>query len=108
VPLYEFRCEDCGRLTEALRPMGDHRDSMCSCGGTAVWVISAPRMHTWDTDRPFPNVTSAGDGSMTFDTKEDYEVHLKENHIAESSTDAPVKTPHGTTVTKYGTTTPQS
>ena len=33
MPIYEFRCEECGKITEALVPMGDTSAVACaSCG----------------------------------------------------------------------------
>jgi hypothetical protein len=58
-------------------------------------------MHVWDAARRFPNVVEDGDGSASFASRTDYEAHLKKMKLAEKSTDAPVKTPHGAEVIKY-------
>jgi hypothetical protein len=55
-------------------------------------------MHVWNKDRSFPNVGNTGDGSMSFDTKTEYNMHLKSNHVAESATDAPSKVKLGAKV----------
>jgi hypothetical protein len=64
----------------------------------ADFVVSAPAMQTWNQDRAFPNVSPYGDGTATFKTKARYEAHLKAHDMAESSTDAPIKRPHGNRV----------
>ena len=59
-------------------------------------------MHVWNTERRFPNVASAGDGTMSFSSKRKYEQHLTEHHMAETAHDGKVRTPHGAKVTRYG------
>lgn len=61
-------------------------------------LCSVPAMHVWNKDRSFPNVGNTGDGSMSFDTKTEYNMHLKSNHVAESATDAPSKVKLGAKV----------
>jgi len=42
VPVYEYRCPDCGELNEDLRKVAERDDPMrCPCGGEGVRQISA-------------------------------------------------------------------
>ena len=48
MPLYEYRCNDCGGLTEAFRSIAE-RDNCppCEhCGGDTFKIISAQRVHS--------------------------------------------------------------
>jgi putative FmdB family regulatory protein len=47
VPLYEYRCKDCGVEVTALRPLAESQASLAceTCGGTAERVLSAPSVH---------------------------------------------------------------
>lgn len=104
MPIYEFICRSCDHRREEIRNVGDTkpRGHCPVCADSFEYIISAPAMHVWNKDRRFPNVVPTGDGSKTFETKAEYEIHLKERNMAEVSTTAPVKTPHGATVKKYG------
>lgn len=103
-PIYEFVCVKCSDVVEEIRALGDYEGSDCShCSTKRFKIVSSPNMHVWETAREFPNLRNEGDGKMSFDTKESYELHLKENGAAEWSTDAPIKTPHGNkTLYKHG------
>ena len=99
MPIYEYKCRSCGERYEVLRPMADRERSFpCPCGARAGFMVSVPTMQTWNQERAFPNVSPHGDGTQTFATKTEYEAHLKAHEMAESSTDAPVKRPHGNRV----------
>lgn len=48
MPRYEYRCEDCDRIFERVRPMSEASEpAVCDCGRTSPRVISriAPQ---WD------------------------------------------------------------
>lgn len=48
MPIYEYRCRNCGRVTEILEGVGENRESpRCRhCGGTALTkMISASFVH---------------------------------------------------------------
>ena len=100
MPLYEYHCFECGSGKEDLRPIAHRNDpTPCEqCKAPMELIISAPSMHIWDSGRSFPNLSHAGDGSMSFASKTEYEMHLRENNIGEVSTDAPVYRPHGNKV----------
>ena len=100
-PLYEFLCHPCDYKVEELRKMADYTSPVCECGEDMEWVISAPAVDAWNSERKFPNVTQHGDGTMTFKSKDAYKAHLKANHSAEYSHTAPIKTSHGAEVTVY-------
>jgi len=97
MPLYEFYCEKCQSITEAVRLIAkrDGAQKCQFCKGPTERVVSAPTVQIWDDGRRFPNLTQHGDGTMAFPNKACYEAYLKEQDIAEYSTDAPVKRPHG-------------
>jgi putative FmdB family regulatory protein len=43
VPLYEYKCQKCGRLTEKIEPVnGPHLKKCPHCGGKVEALISAP------------------------------------------------------------------
>ncbi len=43
MPLYEYRCQSCGRTQEVLQKMGDAPLSVCPhCGGEMKRLVSAP------------------------------------------------------------------
>ena len=46
MPLYEYQCRDCRRLTEVIQKFSDDPLTDCSeCGGTLEKVLSAPAFH---------------------------------------------------------------
>ena len=57
MPVYAFRCPDCGEVIELLLPLGDTGDRPCpGCGGTARLKLSrvAVKYGSWgftSTDR---------------------------------------------------------
>lgn len=43
MPLYEYRCLDCGETTEAIQKLSDDPLTECrTCGGTLERLLSAP------------------------------------------------------------------
>ncbi len=43
MPMYEYRCLDCGETTEAIQKLSDDPLSECkACGGTLERLLSAP------------------------------------------------------------------
>jgi putative FmdB family regulatory protein len=43
MPIYEYRCERCGRVTEALQRVSDPPLESCAhCGGPVKKLVSAP------------------------------------------------------------------
>ncbi len=45
MPLYEYRCASCGKLTEALQRLGEAPLTKCPhCGGALERLISAPAL----------------------------------------------------------------
>ena len=101
-PIYEFRCHPCDYVTEKIRQMGDYNAPNCDkCDEEMDHIISIPKVQVWNTSYSFPNVTQHGDGTLQFDNKSSYEKHLEDNNVGEFSTNAPVKTAHGTEVTVY-------
>ena len=46
MPLYEYQCRDCGRLSEVIQKFSDDPLTDCSeCGGSLDKVPSAPAFH---------------------------------------------------------------
>jgi len=46
MPLYEYKCRNCHRLSEVIQKFSDDPLTDCSeCGGTLEKVISAPAFH---------------------------------------------------------------
>jgi len=45
--IYEYRCADCKKITEAIRCVADRNDCpSCECGGATKKIISAYRTHS--------------------------------------------------------------
>lgn len=40
MPLYEYECDDCGEITEVIRPMWANVIECPKCGGTARQLIN--------------------------------------------------------------------
>lgn len=100
MPMYDYMCMVCNRRIESLRSIADRDVTLyCpSCDAVMQRVLVAPAMHVWNSERRFPNIVQEGDGSMAFPSKSAYEAHLKQNHLGEVSTDAPIKRSHGAKV----------
>ena len=100
MPMYEYKCGVCDERWILLRRIVDRDISpVCHCGKEMSRMISAPVMHVWDAGRSFPHMCDKGElGEMTFPSRDAYESHLKARGIAESSTSAPIKRPHGNKV----------
>ena len=46
MPVYEYRCADCGAVMSKLASVKDiPREVECSCGATAARIISRPSVH---------------------------------------------------------------
>ncbi len=103
MPNYEYRCVECENHVEYVRLIEKRNDpAFCICGESAERVITAPALSIWNSELAFPNMSSTGDGTQSFASKDDYNVHLKENNWAESSTDAPkISKPHHTKIMSF-------
>lgn len=45
MPLYQYQCQDCGRLDEEFGRMSDASTKPCGCGGRMLRLIGAPAIH---------------------------------------------------------------
>ena len=46
MPLYEYRCADCGLMSTALRGVSERNQPLaCECGNVATRVVSRPSVH---------------------------------------------------------------
>ena len=46
MPLYEYRCEQCGRLTEKIQKFSDPELTVCPyCGGALARTLTAAAVH---------------------------------------------------------------
>lgn len=47
MPIYEYRCPDCGEITVCVASVAEHQRAVpCEhCGGTAERIISRPSVH---------------------------------------------------------------
>lgn len=87
MPMYEYICPACDKLTSKIRPIKLRRESFkCGCGGNFKLSISVPRVKVWDSDWRFPNLSTEGDGSMTFESEDAYKQYLSDNDIYETGT----------------------
>jgi putative FmdB family regulatory protein len=52
VPIYEYRCENCGDILERMMPISEMKDEViCEwCGGKARRIMSAPNFHLIGSD----------------------------------------------------------
>jgi len=100
MPLYEYYCERCGDTDAILRPIRKRNfKALCStCSTPRIRIASVPSIDIWNQERKFPNLKRTGDGTMTFASKTDYNIYLKENNIAEVSQGGRVSRPHGNKV----------
>lgn len=45
MPLYEYKCSECGCIFEVLQKVNEHPQTKCpNCGGSVKKVISAPTL----------------------------------------------------------------
>jgi len=49
MPLYDFACQTCGRVFEAMAAM-DAGDGLCACGGAAKRLVSVGTAYRADAD----------------------------------------------------------
>ena len=69
MPLYEYRCQDCGQISEAIQKFSDSPLETCqSCGGTLERLLSAPAIQFkgsgfYITD--YARTGSSGNGSKS-------------------------------------------
>jgi len=98
MPIYEYACEPCDRVIEEYRAIDDRdNDLRCRCGRSTTRIISAAVTNAWKNDRKFDNLDWRGDGTKSFETKAEYEAHLKANNFAE---DDPIRRKKRGAVTK--------
>ncbi|AKY03986.1 hypothetical protein ADU18_0083 [Cronobacter phage PBES 02] len=43
MPMYSYKCPDCGAVFDKNRKIAERETAPCNCGGTAVKSVSAPR-----------------------------------------------------------------
>jgi putative FmdB family regulatory protein len=80
MPLYEFRCGNCGQQVEEFRKMADAvAEKPCVCGGTMQRVYS----HTVQGDTHYDGLRSAEGYDLSTRTK--YRRHMKENGLTLAS-----------------------
>ncbi len=97
MPMYDYFCFDCELGKERLSTIARRNASLhCDeCDGSMELIISAPAVQVWNTDRSFPNLSNAGDGSRSFESKRAYQDFLVDSGVDELSTSAPNYRPHG-------------
>lgn len=68
MPIYEYRCDDCSEVFEAIQRVADEPlDSCRRCGGPAKRIVSSPAIHFvgtgwYVTDYARKNQNGKGDG----------------------------------------------
>jgi putative FmdB family regulatory protein len=40
MPIYEYKCKKCGKITEAIQKVSDPPLEKCECGGKLVKIVS--------------------------------------------------------------------
>lgn len=78
MPLYEYHCRECGRVTEALQSIRDPDPVECArCGGSLDRLISAPRLNTTNfsgrTSARFARMSTAEEVALERDVQRNYE-----------------------------------
>jgi putative FmdB family regulatory protein len=105
MPVYEYRCPNCGELHEEVRTV-EKRDlsPFCYCGTETVRIWSESKIAT---DKPyrtgkyvFPNLdeTPGKSGDMTFGSRAEYKEHLAKVELREIDTAGTIGKPHGNKV----------
>lgn len=54
MPTYEYKCDDCMMVKEAMRRIADRHDApRCSCGGTTSLAVSLTAVHAESPSVPY-------------------------------------------------------
>ena len=91
MPLYEYRCEDCGETIEIIQKFADPPLSRCDvCGGALERLLSAPAIQFrgsgwYVTD--YSGKNGAGSGQESEGTKKESKPAKKESDSSDSKTD---------------------
>ena len=59
MPTYEYRCSDCGEVTDDLRKVDERLDDMVchACSGKAKFIISTPQIRLDGCSGDFPTAS---------------------------------------------------
>jgi putative FmdB family regulatory protein len=85
MPIYEFKCEECGQVSEIICRLSDKpRTLKCVCGGVADSFIGSNGAGL--TDNKVPWLDSAikvlqRDGEPPITTRTEYKAYLKKNEL---------------------------
>jgi putative FmdB family regulatory protein len=96
MPIYEYQCESCHRLTEALLKVGEKGPRKCPhCGGKLTRVISRTSFQLkgggWYKDLYASTKPESGDSSSTESASGDVKAAEKPSAIDDGKADKPAK-----------------
>jgi len=85
MPLYEFKCEVCNRITTDLRDVEERNDTgICkACGGTTKHIVSRCNLIT-DTNFGWTGKVDARLGDRPIDGRADWKKRLAEQGLIET------------------------
>jgi putative FmdB family regulatory protein len=89
MPIYEFKCKKCRKVTELIRHVDDCPEKIkCSCGKTAKRIISTRgAVHTDGDVKWIPSARQVLQPDIEIktrpiETRGQYEKYLKDQHLA--------------------------
>lgn len=90
MPIYYYRCRACKTVHERIRPIKTrNRIVACKCGGTTEFTFPPTNVNKgWSKEWKFAQLDPRPDcqdenNSASFESKADYERHLKKHDLAE-------------------------
>ena len=85
MPIYECKCNQCGKRDEVYRPMAEY-DQMPECCGVKMAKVP-PRLHVVEELKPYRSMV---DGSI-IDSRKRHRNHLKQHGCEEVGNEMPTR-----------------
>ena len=101
MPIYEYECQKCNQITEAMQKFSDPPLSECPhCSGKLRKLISQSAFHRKGSGWYVTDYARKGDSSPTGKKEKPAETSSAKSDSADSATSTPAATTGGTTETK--------
>lgn len=84
MPIYEYKCTNCGDITTILSRVADKPDfTFCSCGHKAKFILSVGAILTDGDVKWLPSAreTLQPDGERPIETRGEHKKYLKDHHL---------------------------